>query len=110
MFIIKDRNTGEVIASGSEEDNTALTLEGCWYFTPENVDMTYMIETDRTYNCPYKGICYWFDLDSGETQGRNIAFVYKKPMENYEHIAGRIAFYSRDTSATLAIEERETRR
>lgn len=33
---------------------------------------------------------------------KNIAWVYEEPMAGYEHIAGHIAFYGRETSATIS--------
>mgnify|MGYP001147689170 CR=1 FL=1 len=104
-LVIKERNSGDVIASGYEEDDSIRYLEGCWYYKPDCVDMTHLVVTDRTYTCPYKGICYWIDLETSETQVRNVAFVYRQPMDGYEYIEDRIAFYARDTSGTIACEE-----
>jgi len=64
MFVVKNRNTGRVIAHGSDSEESVTVLEGCWYFSPENVDMKQLVVTERTYNCPYKGVCYWLDLDA----------------------------------------------
>jgi len=103
-YTIKDRNSHEIIAEGpdGEAEDSVRVLEGSWYFKPTQVDMTHLVMTERTYNCPYKGICHWIDLDSPTTQARNIAFVYKSPMTGYEFIKDRIAFYGRDTSGTIA--------
>jgi len=99
---IKDRNNDNIIAEAQDDDEKSIIfLEGSWYFQPDLVDMTHLIKTKRTYNCPYKGICYWIDLDSPETQARNIAFVYEEPLDGYERIKGRIAFYGRATSGTI---------
>ena len=104
-FVIRDRNSNHILASGTEENETVYNLEGCWYFLPENVDMTHLVVTERTYTCPYKGICYWIDLESPETQARNIGFVYHFPKMGYEAIQNRIAFYSRETSGTISTVE-----
>lgn len=103
-FEIRDRNTNTLIAAASEDEDAVRLLEGCWYFRPELVDMSHLVITDRTYTCPYKGVCYWIDLESPTTQVRNIAFVYSQPKPGYEYIKDRIAFYGRDTSGTLAIQ------
>lgn len=102
---IRDRNSQAVIASGNIEDGSIIKLEGCWYFLPENVDMTHLVITERTYTCPYKGVCYWIDLESPETKAKNVAFIYRNPQNGYEHIKDRIAFYGRDTSGTLAVRD-----
>ena len=99
---IRQRDTARLITAGDEDNGTMIVLEGCWYFDPEVVDMTHLTVTERTYTCPYKGVCYWIDLDSPALQARNIGFVYHHPLAEYQNIAGRIAFYGRDTSGTIA--------
>ncbi len=96
------KGTETVIAEGSDAQNTVLDFEGNWYFSPDVVDMTHLTITERTYNCPYKGICFWIDLDSPERKAKNIAWVYVNPVVGYEHIRNRIAFYSRETAGTVA--------
>lgn len=105
MLIIRERISGAVIAAGSEAEGSVRILEDCWYFTPENVDMTYLTRTQRTYNCPYKGVCYWIDLEAPGNKAKNIGFIYPEPLHGYEFIRGRIAFYGRETSATIAMIE-----
>lgn len=100
-LIITDRATGAIIASGREND-TALELEGNWYFAPEAVNMDYLVITDRTYVCPYKGMCCWIDLVSNGHHTRNVAWVYQDPKPGYEFIKDRIGFYARSTSGTAA--------
>lgn len=102
IHTIHNRTTGKLIAAGDEDSGSMVKLEGCWYYNPDIVDMEHLVITNRTYNCPYKGICYWIDLETPESTVRNIGFVYRHPMQDYEFIAGRIAFYGRDTSGTVA--------
>lgn len=96
-----------VIAAGDDDSDAVVVLEENWYFAPELVDMAYLTKTERTYNCPYKGIAYWYDLDAPNAQAKNIAWAYDDPADDYEHIAGYIAFYPRETAGTLASEEDE---
>jgi uncharacterized protein (DUF427 family) len=101
-FVIQQKGNNAVIASGQEEDGSVFLLEGNWYFTPEAIDMTHLKVTERTYTCPYKGVCYWVDLDAPDIQARNIGWVYRQPMSGYEMIQDRIGFYARDTAGTVA--------
>lgn len=101
LFITK-KNSDQVIASGSEADNTALILENNWYFAPDQVDMGQLKITDRTYTCPYKGVCFWVDLETPELKARNIGWIYMNPNPGYEQIKDWIGFYSRETSGTQA--------
>ncbi len=101
-LIVKERNSGELIAS-AEENQGARVFEGNWYFNPEAVQMAHLSVTERTYTCPYKGVCFWIDLkgaDGSSTQ--NVGWVYRNPKPGYEFIKDQIAFYARATPGTLS--------
>jgi uncharacterized protein (DUF427 family) len=100
-YVIRERGSDEVIANGVEGVSMVI-VEGNWYFAPEQVNMKHLRLTDRTYTCPYKGVCYWFDLETPHEIVRNVAWVYQNPKRGYEAITNRIGFYSEDTAATLA--------
>jgi uncharacterized protein (DUF427 family) len=103
MLVIKLKTTGEIIAKGAEDKNVR-QFEGHWYFVPEVVNTTYLKVTDRTYTCPYKGVCYWIDLEAPGVYAKNIAWVYRQPQPGYEFIKDQLGFYARDTSGTKAVE------
>lgn len=107
MMVIRNKYTDEVIASGSSADDTARVFEGAWYFPTDRVDTSQLKLTERTYNCPYKGICYWYDMDTPDGNARNIAWVYQNPLPNYAQYAGWIAFYPRESAATTASPEQD---
>ncbi len=100
---ILQKDTQAVIAEGSPSDDTARIFESNWYFDPSHVDMTHLRVTERTYTCPYKGVCYWIDLDAPGMQARNVAWVYNNPKPGFEMIKDEIGFYSRDTAGTMAV-------
>lgn len=101
-LIVKDKFRNQVIANGSNTDTVRL-FEGNWYYKPEAVDMTHLVVTERTYNCPYKGICYWIDLQTPDGVVQNIAWVYRDLKPGYEFIKDEIGFYARETSGTIAV-------
>jgi uncharacterized protein (DUF427 family) len=100
--VIKEVATSAVIAQG-EENVQVRPFEGNWYFEPEAVDMSKLVITSRTYTCPYKGTCYWIDLQTstGNTY-TNIGWVYQNPKAGYEFIKDQIAFYDRPTNGTVS--------
>jgi uncharacterized protein (DUF427 family) len=98
---VNEKPAGTRIASG-EDGREVDVFEGNWYFDPAVVDMSHLKVTQRTYTCPYKGTCYWIDLESPTGRAQNIAWVYNNPNPGYEHIKDRIAFYARDTAGTTA--------
>jgi uncharacterized protein (DUF427 family) len=101
-LMIKVKPSGEVIAQG-EENQTVRPFEGNWYFAPETVDMQYLKVTERTYTCPYKGTCFWVDLDSPTVKAQNVAWIYREPKTGYEFIKDQVGFYARDTAGTTAV-------
>jgi len=104
-YLVKERASGRIIARG-EPDQNVFKFEGNWYFKAEAVDLSHLKITERTYTCPYKGICYWIDLETPEgTQAQNIAWVYRDPKPGYEKIKDRVAFYTRDTTGTIPVVE-----
>jgi uncharacterized protein (DUF427 family) len=99
IITIKESKSGEVLAS-AEKDNGVVFLEGAWYFEPAAVNQDHLTVTRRTYICPYKGVCYWIDLNMAEHQARDVAWTYFEVKPGYEFIQDRIAFYAgrrRDT-------------
>jgi uncharacterized protein (DUF427 family) len=93
--------TDEPVAAGTQP-NTMIVLEGHWYFPPSVVDMQYLRVTERTYTCPYKGVCYWIDLEAPGARAQNIAWVYRDPKPGFEMIKDWIGFFARDTAGTHA--------
>lgn len=94
---LKARQTGIVLASGGAD--AVQPFEGNLYFAPEAVNLELLRVTERTYTCPYKGVCYWIDLDAPGALARNVAWVYRAPKPGYEFIRDQIGFYGRDTAA-----------
>ena len=99
---IQDAQTGQQFASAERNQGVRL-FEGAWYFDPAYVDMTYLRVTERTYTCPYKGVCYWIDLDAPDHKGKNVAFTYFKVKPGYEFIQDRIAFYAGEREHTREV-------
>jgi uncharacterized protein (DUF427 family) len=100
-LVVKERTNGTIIAKGTEAE-TVRIFEGNWYYAPEAVQMEHLKISDRTYTCPYKGVCYWIDLEMPDGRmARNVAWVYRQPKADYEFIQDQIGFYARTTSGTL---------
>ena len=97
---IKTVQTNENLATGQRDKNVQL-FEGAWYFDQEAVDMTHLAISDRTYTCPYKGICYWIDLKlPNQAPVENIGFTYFKTNDGYEFIQDKIGLYYGRREAT----------
>jgi uncharacterized protein (DUF427 family) len=99
---IQEIASGRLLAS-AETSNGVQMFEGAWYFKPTAVDMTYLVITERTYTCPYKGVCAWIDLAAPDHQAENVAFTYFDVKEGYEFIRNKIAFYAGRRPATMEV-------
>ncbi len=100
-YTVEERAGGAVIASGAEND--VQEFEGNWYFAPAAVDISLLRITDRTYTCPYKGVCQWIDLESPRGRARNVGWIYLNPKPGYEFIQGQFGFYDHDTAGTRSL-------
>ncbi|MDL1902400.1 DUF427 domain-containing protein [Anaerolineae bacterium CFX9] len=100
--IIRERGSQAVIAEG-EKNQDLQEFEGNLYFKPEAVQLDKLRITERTYTCPYKGTCFWIDLETEHGRAQNIGWVYRTPKPGYEFIRDQIGFY-RSTSGTIAEE------
>jgi uncharacterized protein (DUF427 family) len=100
-LIVRERANGDVVASGTPGEKVQ-EFEGHWYFKRESVDMTHLHITERIYTCPYKGRCYWIDLESPHGRAQNVAWTYFDVKPGYEFIEGQIAFYARNTAGTIS--------
>ncbi|HLU10548.1 MAG TPA: DUF427 domain-containing protein [Oceanobacillus sp.] len=99
-YQVKERISGEVIAAGTQ-DQQVQVFEGNLYFAPEAVNMERLRVTDRIYTCPYKGECFWIDLETENGYFQNVAWVYRNPKPKYEFIKDQIGFYAYETSGTI---------
>jgi uncharacterized protein (DUF427 family) len=101
-FFVKARTNSEIIAA-AQDNHTVRVFEGHWYFKPEAVKMQHLKVTERTYTCPYKGVCYWIDLETSDgIKTQNVAWVYRDPKPTYEFIKDQIAFYAHPTTGTIS--------
>lgn len=101
-LLIKDATRQEVLAEG-EQHNGAFEFEGNFYFAPDKVQMGHLQVTERTYTCPYKGVCYWIDLQGADGQTiQNVAWVYNNPKKGFERIKDHIAFYKGKRPGTIS--------
>ena len=104
VISIRDTKTGAILATAVTDDQVQL-FEGAWYFDADAVDMTHLVVSERTYVCPYKGTCYWIDINAPNHQAKNIAFTYFKVNPGYEFIQDKIGFYAGERADTVQTAE-----
>ena len=75
------------------QGNQLQEVEKNYYIHPDLIDMSQFEVSDRIYNCPVKGICFWVDLKTDLGWINDICWVYPEPKKAYQHIAGWYGFY-----------------
>jgi uncharacterized protein (DUF427 family) len=85
---------GRQIAQGQLND-TIILADGNYYADPSAVQTQILHKTDRTYTCPYKGLCYYYDLvdETGNVVEADFTWVYEQPKSGWEMIAGKFGFF-----------------
>ncbi len=76
----------------AESDETIL-IEGNHYFPPQSVKHEYLVDSQKTSVCPWKGTASYYSLRVGGETNQNAAWVYPQPKEAAQEIAGYIAFW-----------------
>lgn len=79
---------GTVIAKSED----VVEVEGDLYFPPDTVNMDYLEPSQKTYNCPWRGLANYFHVRVGGKQIENAAFRYSNPSPKAKAIKGRFAF------------------
>jgi uncharacterized protein (DUF427 family) len=98
---ILEKDSGAVLAEAGESAGVLVRYEGNLYFAPDAVTPEVLKVTDRTYTCPYKGLCHWVDYvgPDGRTV-KDVAWVYDNPNPGHEVIRGRYGFYAGNRGPT----------
>jgi len=75
------------------ESNDTVVVENNHYFPADSVNMDYLKKNDDTYECSWKGTCYYFDVEVDGEKLNGAAFSYPEPKDAAKNITGRFAFW-----------------
>ncbi len=80
---------GHVIADSAD----TVVVDGNHYFPPDSVNTEYLVASEKTSKCVWKGVAHYHSLVvDGETNA-DAAWYYPEPKPRAQNIAGRIAFW-----------------
>lgn len=80
---------GTVIA---ESDDIEI-VEGNAYFPISALDRQFVLESDHSTHCPWKGDASYWHLEVDGERAANAVWHYSSPKAGAEAIADRVAFY-----------------
>ncbi len=82
----------------AESDDTVV-VEGNHYFPLGDVNSDYLLASDHTSVCGWKGTAHYYSLEVNGERNDNAAWYYPEPKPAASEIAGRVAFWKGVTVA-----------
>jgi uncharacterized protein (DUF427 family) len=80
---------GVVIA---ESDDTVV-VEGNHYFPSQSLKPEYIVASDHTSYCPWKGTAHYYSLSVDGQLNENAVWYYPEPKDAASDIRDRVAFW-----------------
>lgn len=96
--VVHDSPPGERIAVATVGDREIARtdaykkVEGNVYFPADSVDRSFVLDSDKTYVCPWKGLALYYDLQVDGRRVNNAAWYYPDPSQAAAPIRDHIAF------------------
>ena len=73
--------------------DSTVEVEGNQYFPPDDVDMAYLVSSDTTSSCPWKGTAQYYHVEANGQRLDDAAWFYPAPKQAADNIRGHIAFW-----------------
>ena len=80
---------GKTIA---ESDDTVVVEEN-HYFPEAALKQEYLVASEHTSYCPWKGTAHYYSLDIDGRTNQNAVWYYPEPKKAASEISGRVAFW-----------------
>ncbi len=75
------------------ESDHCVVVEGNQYFPPDSVRREYLVSSDHTTVCPWKGTAHYYTVEVNGRRNENAAWYYPDPKDAAKEILGHIAFW-----------------
>ena len=83
------RWNGQIIAQSDE----TIVVERNHYFPRAAVNDDYLISSNKTSSCPWKGVASYFSIKVGEDINEEAAWIYPETRRAAKEIEGMVAFW-----------------
>lgn len=77
-----------------------------YYIPPEDIQMEYLIPSNRTSFCEWKGAAGYYSVQVGDRRAQNSAWYYPNPIDPYKALKDYVAFYPQHMDACYVDGER----
>lgn len=75
------------------ESNDTIVVEGNHYFPAESVKKEFLLNSDHTTTCPWKGKAHYHHLNADGKINEDAVWYYPQPKDAAAEIKGRMAFW-----------------
>jgi uncharacterized protein (DUF427 family) len=75
------------------ESSDTVVVEGNHYFPPDSLKMEYMVPSQTTTSCPWKGVAKYYSINIDDELNTDAAWYYPSPKEDAMNIKGYVAFW-----------------
>jgi uncharacterized protein (DUF427 family) len=100
---------GEVIAETRRAMRVLETSHPpVYYIPPDDIQMQYLLPTDRTTFCEWKGSASYYTIQVGDRTAKNAAWYYPNPTPPFADLKDHVAFYPAEMDVCYVDGERVT--
>lgn len=82
---------GVVIAQATDDE--VVIVENNVYFPRYAVNPAYLLPSEHTSRCPWKGLAHYYHVSADGETSENAAWFYLEPLPEAEQVTDRIAFW-----------------
>ncbi|MCA1688711.1 MAG: DUF427 domain-containing protein [Actinobacteria bacterium] len=105
---IRVRVNGEVVAeTGRPKVLFETGLPPRYYIPPEDVREDVLLESEKTTQCPYKGVASYWSVEAGGERVDDLVWYYPEPIPEAAKIKGHLAFFNEKVDLEVDGEEQE---
>ncbi|MGB0717096.1 MAG: DUF427 domain-containing protein [Phycisphaerae bacterium] len=76
----------------AESDQT-VQVDGNHYFPPDSIDRSFLVESETTSVCPWKGTASYYHVKVNDAVSSDAAWYYPDTKEEAKHFEGYVAFW-----------------
>jgi len=75
------------------ESNATVVVEGNQYFPADSVKEEFLLPSNHTSFCPWKGTAHYYHVEVNGLRNENAAWFYPEPKPAAAQIKDRVAFW-----------------
>ena len=78
-----------------------------YYIPPEDVREDILVASEKTTQCPYKGVASYYSVEAGGERVEDLVWYYPEPIPETTTIKGHLAFFNEKVDLEVDGEEQD---